>query len=353
MIPTMTNVYESLPPSAYWRSAVVDSGPFGLAGLIQPKFQVTRDLAVATAGSCFAQHVGRALRGAGLAVLDVEPAPPGLDADSAKRFGFGLYSGRYGNIYTTRQLRQLLQDVSQPQIRAEAIWTRDGRYFDALRPSVEPDGCDSAVEVMQLRAFHLARLAKMLAQCELFVFTLGMTESWVDADTGTVFPSAPGVLADPPPTAKVTFCNFTFAEVLADLTAARALLLTFNPAMRMILSVSPVPLTATASSRHVLVATSASKAILRAVVDEFARNKPDVDYVPSYEIITNPAAKGRFFAANLRSVTQEGVDLVMAHFLHAHDLAPLPTAAAPTVPAMENESDDLICEEALVEAFRK
>lgn len=348
----MTNPYETLPPAAFWRSAVAESGPYNLAGLFAPKFPVSRDMAVATAGSCFAQHVGRALRGAGLAVLDAEPAPPGLDPDSARRFGFGLYSGRYGNIYTTRQLLQLLQDAAHPRTRPEAIWTRDGRFYDALRPGTEPEGLESADELRQLRAFHLSRLSAMLRQCALFVFTLGMTEAWVDAATGTVFPSAPGILADPPASAQVVFHNFSFAEVLADLTAAFDLLRGFNPQMRLLLSVSPVPLTATATSRHVLAATMASKAILRAVVDDFTRDRPEVDYVPSFEIITNPAAKGRFFAANLRSVTQEGVDLVMAQFLQAHGLAPLPAGPEPNHPTPPDDADDLICEEALVEAFR-
>jgi hypothetical protein len=345
----MATVFDHLPPSAFWRSGVADSGPFGLSDLFQPRFPVTRDMAVATAGSCFAQHVGRALRGAGLAVLDVEPAPPGLDNPAA--YGFGLYSGRYGNIYTARQLRQLLQDTTTGHLRPQAIWHRDGRPHDALRPGIEPGGFASVDELRHLRAFHLHRLRDLFTRTELFIFTLGMTEAWVDA-TGTVFPTAPGVIADPPPGQPITFHNFTYPEILQDLTAARDLLHAFNPNMRLLLSVSPVPLTATASGRHVLAATTGSKATLRAVAADFTAAHPDTDYVPSYEVITHPAARGRFFAPNLRSVTQEGVDLVMAQFLHAHNLAPLPAPPSHT-PPHTTDPDALICEEALAEAFLK
>ena len=345
----MATPYDTLPPAAFWRSGVAEAGPFNLSGLVQPRFAVTRDLTVATAGSCFAQHVGRALRGAGLSVLDVEPAPPGLDGPQA--YGFNLYSGRYGNIYTCRQLHQLLHDTATATLRPEAVWHRDGRPHDALRPGIEPGGFASLHELRALRAFHLNRLRDLFTRTQLFVFTLGLTEAWVDATTGTVFPTAPGVIADPPQGQQVTFRTFTFAECLADLTAAHALLRRFNPAMRLLLSVSPVPLTATASGAHVLTATTASKATLRAVVADFLRDRPEVDYVPSYEIITNPAARGRFFAPNLRSVTPEGVDLVMAQFLHAHALAPLPPIAPPA-PLPETEQDPLICEEALAEAFQ-
>lgn len=343
----MATVYDTLPPAAFWRSGVVEAGPFNLSGLFQPRFAVTRDLTVATAGSCFAQHVGRALRGAGLSVLDVEPAPPGLPNPQA--YGFGLYSGRYGNIYTCRQLRQLLHDTATATLRPDAVWHRDGRPYDALRPGIEPGGFASLHELRALRAFHLHRLRDLFTRTQLFVFTLGLTEAWVDATTGTVFPTAPGVIADPPQGQTVTLRTFSFAEILDDLTAARDLLRQFNPDMRLLLSVSPVPLTATASGRHILTATTASKATLRAVVDDFIRTRPDVDYVPSYEIITNPAARGRFFAPNLRSVTAQGVDLVMAHFLHAHNLAPLPPAPPPE--PHPQDDDALICEEALAEGF--
>ena len=345
----MATVFDHLPPSAFWRSGVVEPGPFGLSGLFQPKFPVTRDMAAATAGSCFAQHVGRALRGAGLNVLDVEPAPPGLDNPAV--YGFGLYSARYGNIYTARQLAQLLQDTATGHLRPGAIWHRAGRPYDALRPAIEPGGFASTEELQTLRAFHLHRLRDLFTQTDIFIFTLGLTEAWVDA-TGTTYPTAPGLIADPPDSHDITFHNFTYPEVMQDLTAARDLLHAFNPAMRLLLTVSPVPLTATASGQHVLAASTASKATLRAAAQDFTAAHPDTDYVPSYEVITHPAAHGRFFAPNLRSVTQAGVDLVMAQFLHAHALAPLPATPTAT-PTPDTETDGLICEEALVEAFLK
>lgn len=348
----MSDLFANLPNAAFWRPGVVDSGPFDLTGLIQPKFPLTRDMAIATAGSCFAQHVGRALRQAGLPVLDVEPAPPGLEGEAARAYGFGLYSGRYGNIYTARQMRQLLEDTRKLIIRPQAIWQRCTRFYDALRPGTEPDGCASASEVTALRQFHLTRLKQLFTECQLFIFTLGLTETWEDVATGTIFPSAPGVIADPPAGTDIRFCNLTYPDVLDDLSALRKLLHRFNPTMKLLLTVSPVPLTATASGRHVLLANTTSKAILRAAADAFSRAHPDVDYMPSYEIITHPAARGRFFSDNLRSVTPEGVDHVMANFLAAHGLTALPTPDRPDPGPEADEADILICEEALLEAFR-
>ena len=89
-----------------------------------------------------------------------------------------------------------------------------------------------------------------------------------------------------------------------------------NPRVKVILTVSPVPLVATAEDAHVLVATTLSKSVLRVAAGAVASRESDVAYFPSFEIITGPQARGRYFAKDLRSVTEEGVDRVMALFFH-------------------------------------
>jgi hypothetical protein len=110
------------------------------------------------------------------------------------------------------------------------------------------------------------------------------------------------------------FNNFSAAETAADLTAFLGKLRQVNPGVRVMLTVSPVPLVATYEPRHVLAATTYSKAALRVAAEEVVRAEPGVCYFPSYEIITGPQARGRFFAGDLRSVTDEGVSRVMAVF---------------------------------------
>lgn len=345
----MTHPYSDLPARAFWRSGVAGADPLAPQGLYAPKFPLGPDAAIATAGSCFAQHVGRALREAGAQVLDAEPVPPGCPPAVARAYGYGIYSARYGNIYTTRQLVQLLQDAESG--RAEEVWERDGRFYDPLRPTIEPNGFASADEVLALRRAHLAAVRGLFAATTHFVFTLGLTECWQDAETGRVWPTCPGVVAGRFDAGRHRFVNLRLGDIRQDLEQARALLQHMRPGMRMILTVSPVPLTATASGGHVLAASTRSKAVLRAAADEFAADHEDVDYFPSYEIVTNPAARGRFFQPNLREVTPQGVRVVMRSFLAAHGLA---EAAVPRpVETSDSAAEDVICEEILLEAFRK
>ena len=62
----------------------------------------------------------------------------------------------------------------------------------------------------------------------------------------------------------------------------------------MILTVSPVPLVATAAGKHVLVATTYSKSVLRVACEEVCQKAADVMYFPSYEIITGNYNRGSY-----------------------------------------------------------
>jgi len=114
----------------------------------------------------------------------------------------------------------------------------------------------------------------------------------------------------------------------------------------------------------VLTATSHSKSLLRAVASEMVAAQPRVDYFPSYEIITHPAYRGRFFAPNLRSVLPAGVDHVMTQFFRDQaaafggETAAPPAAASVAAPepveAQEpelTEAEELRCEEEILAAF--
>lgn len=350
----MTHPYDDLADRAFWRSAVAETPPGALQGIFTPKFPLDRSAAIATAGSCFAQHIGRALRRAKLNVLDVEPGPVGAPQRVVQAYGYGMYSARYGNIYTTRQLVQLIRDAKTGHVDPAEFWTREGRWYDALRPTVEPGGIGALAEAMALRKAHLAAVLRLLKRSSHFVFTLGLTECWADRATGRVWPTCPGVVAGEFDPARHEFLNLGWRDVMADLAQVRGLLQGLHPGMKMILTVSPVPLTATASGGHVLPATSRSKAVLLAAANEFAAGHEDVDYFPSYEIVTNPAALSGYFAQNLREVTQLGVDTVIATFLGAHGIdAPTPPPLDLDALSSSVAAEDVVCEEILLEAMRK
>lgn len=316
----MTSPYSNLPDAAYWRTGVVDTDKSLWSDIFTPKFAITADDAIATAGSCFAQHIGRTLKGQGMTVLDAEPAPKGMSDADAKQRSYGIYSARYGNIYTPRQLRELLDDVAKNAVHPDLFWEKDGRFFDALRPGIEPDGFDSLNAAMAQRHAHLECVRTLLSGTDIFVFTLGLTEAWMDDTAGRVMALAPGVIAGDYDPERYRFHNFTFDELVNDLEAVFAALTAINPKIKLLLTVSPVPLTATASQDHVLAATTYSKSTLRAAAGALSDAYDAIDYFPSYELVTTWAQDIPAFEANLRSVTPQMVDRVMSVFLGAHKI---------------------------------
>ena len=314
----MASPYTNLESRSFWRSGVGETTPATVKDFYRAKFPLGRSQKIATAGSCFAQHVSNYLRKNGFSVLDAEPPPSLLDEEDAKRFGYGIYSARYGNIYTVRQLLQLARDARSGSVDPADIWTKDGRYFDVLRPNFEPDGFQSAEEALELRRDHLAKVQGLFEQMDVFIFTLGLTEAWIDRRCGRVFPTAPGTIAGSFDPDIHVFKNFAFEEIYADFEAFRACIRERNPGLRIILTVSPVPLTATASGAHVLLATTYSKSVLRAVAGALAASHDDVDYFPSYEVIASPWSRGAYYEDNLRSVRPDGVAAVMRIFFEAH-----------------------------------
>ncbi|MES2996859.1 MAG: GSCFA domain-containing protein [Verrucomicrobiota bacterium] len=349
--------YENLPSSSFWRTGVANQVFPNISGLYKKKFPISTDTKIATAGSCFAQHISRYLRKNGFNVINREPPPPGLSEVNAMKFGYGMYSARYGNIYTTRQLWQLALEAFGKRTVRDDCWRKDSGYVDALRPNVEPFGLSSPEEVRVHRQYHLKQVKALMLETELFIFTFGLTESWESKVDGTAYPTCPGTIAGTFDAEHYKFCNYSYNEVMNDFIGFYNFAKRQNPNLKFLITVSPVPLTATAGPHHVLQATTHSKSVLRAVAGSLADDYEDIDYFPSYEIITAPWTKGRFYAPNFRNVVEDGVDAVMRTFFAEHGdriLPPGPGAIRTEDPGDECVSeDDAVCEELLLDAFGK
>ena len=348
--------YLGLPDRQFWRNEPGIADPAAFDPVSDVPFQISRADRVVTAGSCFAQHLARHLSQAGFCHHQTEPAHPLFDETLARRFGYGLFSARYGNLYTPRQLLQLLRRAYGLFTPLQSAWPRGDapRVVDPFRPQIQPDGFTSEAELQADRDSHFAAIRAAVAEMQVFVFTLGLTEAWEDSRDGAVFPLAPGVAGGTYDPATVRFRNFDEAETAADLTEALAFIRARNPDVRIVLTVSPVPLNATYEDRHVYLSTSLSKAMLRLAAERVAQAFDACCYFPSYEIITAPHTRGRYFAEDCREVLPEGVAHVMAlffrHFAAGAGVAPVqvPDVAKAEVAAQRARAEaaiELLCDE--------
>jgi len=358
----MSHPYNNKPSYTRWSRAVAAPEFSQVNPAVGFPFKLSQSDKVATAGSCFAQHIARRLKSNGFNYFVTEAGHELASPELCEQYNYGIFSARYANIYTARQLVQLIERAYGDRTVADDHWVlEDGSFVDTLRPAIEPHGFTSLRELRADRAQHLAEVRRMFEQLDYFVFTLGLTEAWMDSVDGTVFPVCPGVAGGTFDPERHQFRNFGVREVVDDLRIAIGRIRSVNPAARFILTVSPVPLIATAEDQHVLVSTTYSKSVLRVACTEVINEFKDiVGYFPSYEIIMGSFNRGRYFADDLRSVMPEGVAHVMRIFMQTVSdgeyVAPAPRADAAdgTAERLERlqEMQRVVCEEELLELGR-
>lgn len=344
------NPYQSLDESKFWSPAVAKKSMFDISHLWSPRFKIGPNMRVATYGSCFAQHIGRALAARNFNWMITEPAPKGLSEENSKKFNYGIFSARTGNIYTTTLLAQWVSWATGEASPPDEVWEKDGRYYDPFRPNIEPNGFESREEMKVSRSLAIDAFKKSILECDVLVFTMGLTESWFHAEGGYEYPMCPGTVAGEFDEKTHQFVNQGYPQIRKALVSCLSGIKKLNPKVKVLLTVSPVPLTATMSGNHVLVATMESKSILRAVAGSVASDFRFVDYFPSYEIINSAPYKGAFFEPNLRSVNPVGVNHVMDQFFSClQDKFPL---KLPEKRVVDAGSGDAVCEEELLNAFQ-
>jgi hypothetical protein len=341
--------YQGLPDHNFWRKAVSEVESFRLDPVTHPKFQIAPSDRVSTAGSCFAQHISRHLRKTGFAYF-VPESGSHLPPHEQQALQYGTFSARYGNIYTVRQLRQLFDEAFGRRSPAVPAWLReDQRLADPLRPNIQPDGFSSLEALQNSRQTHLSHVCSVFLESDVLIFTLGLTETWRHRPSGEVYPLAPGVSAGDYDPALYEFVNFSLKETQLDLLSFLSDLQQLNPRIRVLLTVSPVPLIATYEPRHVLVSNTLSKSVLRVAAQAATDAFPWVDYFPSYELFAGAHHQGRYFQGDLREAAPTGVAHAMrlfaSHYLKANASFSAPAGAPSGPPASGAALPEIVCDE--------
>ena len=342
----MSHPYRGLPPHQFWNTGVTQAPPGALDPMTSAKFQIHPGDQVATMGSCFAQHISRHLVKRGLSYFVTESGDAQSSPEELSARNYGVFSARYGNVYTVRQGIQLIDRAFGNFEPSEQVWEASAGFVDPFRPQIEPKPWATPDEVIRSRNEHMVAVRRIFLESSVLVFTLGLTETFVSKQDGSVFPVAPGVSGGSYSPEHYDFKNFRVDEVISDLhlfiSKARAI----NPSLRIILTVSPVPLIATFEPRHVLVSTTISKATLRVAAHEITQTYDFVEYFPSFEIISGSAIGAPYFESDLRQVRQVGVDHVMRIF-EKHMLQSSNTSKTftPDLSSEPSQSHNVVCDE--------
>lgn len=304
--------YRSQPDRAFWSRSV--SSGFDPTIAFAPQHQlIGRTDRVASVGSCFASNLVPWLEISGVEYVRTERVHPAF-AELGENLGYRNFSAAYGNVYTSRQLRQLAERATGLFVPAEDRWYTAGAVVDPFRPGLRyPADDDDEFDLQTERHFAATRAAFDAAT--VIVVTLGLTEMWMSREDGAAYPGAPGTIAGTFDPQRHVMHELTVDEVVDDLVAFAGIVRETNPAARFIVTVSPVPLVATATTDHVVVASIRSKSVLRIAAERFVEADSASSYFPSYEIIAGPQAPHEYFETDRRSVSPSGVSAVMRTLL--------------------------------------
>ncbi|NBB37628.1 GSCFA domain-containing protein [Sphingobium yanoikuyae] len=157
---------------------------------------------------------------------------------------------------------------------------------------------------------------RLFDAAEVFIITLGLSEIWYDEPTGEVFWRAPPKDKMDPERHK--FRVASFEETKHNLGEIRRLISQYRPDAKVVFTVSPIPLAASFRTVPCISANAASKAIVRAAVDEYYREaKPTDDqlfYFPSYDIVLSMF--NHQFVADRRHINSQVLAFNMKVFEH-------------------------------------
>jgi hypothetical protein len=154
-----------------------------------------------------------------------------------------------------------------------------------------------------------------LLDADVFITTLGLAETWYDKTSGeTLWRVIPEDLYDP---VRHAHKVLSFAEHIEALEAIDRIRRQWLPELRVVYTVSPIPMSSTFRPIAAVTANSVSKAIIRAALDEFLRTRPaelnsTYFYFPSYELVTTMFR--HVFESDGRHLHQYAIEAVCSLF---------------------------------------
>lgn len=281
--------------------------------VLKPSFKLQPGESVFTIGSCFARNIERRLSDAGFRV-------PSLDFDAPAEEG-----------YPGAPISNILNKYSPEGMLNEILFARHGEEFRKASDFLV-EGAAGQVADYQLHIHKPVEMARALerrhqvrelfrsaiAESRVTVITLGLIEAWYDR-LGRVY------LNDHPSHNMVKLhgdrFHFEVLTVIRTLETVTALIDNLAEMrggdLKIMLTVSPVPLQRTFTNDDVIVANCRSKSLLRGVAGEIADKYDFVDYVPSYESVIYSDFASSWVSDQVH-VSQERISHVVNRILDAY-----------------------------------
>jgi hypothetical protein len=277
---------------------------------VSPKFQIKRSSRVFTIGSCFARNIERALLSQNIDVVTGKfSLPP--EAYMAKANPGGALN-KYNTHSIESEILSAFDLVNYPN--SGLIEADDGLWWDPLSTMTKIADFETVSGVRE----KIRAVTQRLVDCDAVVITLGLNEVWVDRETGIYMNQMP-----PAPLMRKHKDRFAislsgYEDNMATLERTISVIRSkAKDNLKIVFTVSPVPMGATLTPRDVIVANTYSKSMLR-ICSQALSNKYDfVDYFPSYEMVMN-SPRDITWHDDLIHVRDEAVRFITSYFIEKY-----------------------------------
>ena len=278
---------------------------------VQPSFRIERGATVFTIGSCFARNIERHLAALGCRV-------PMMDLSLPATEWAGEPNGAI-NRFHPPSFRQTLEWAAVIRDRDGKVGWDDCEAFafdceNGLLHDLDL-ACTSVPQARFIeRRQHIYDIVSTAFEADCLMMTPGLIEAWRDRKTGLYLHEAPAQKAMLAAPDRWELEILPYETCLADMLAAIDVVRARNPAVKVLLTTSPVPMSATFSGQDVRIANTFSKSVLRAVCGAATFQRSLVDYFPSYECATLSFPMGVWKGDRIH-ITSGFVGKIVAHML--------------------------------------
>lgn len=270
---------------------------------LTPSFSFSTSDQIFTIGSCFAREIENHMssRGFQLPALSIEIPREERNSEAGNDI-----LNKYSVHSMENEIRWAFEGSPAPQ----DFYLKVGEdlWHDAqMAPNLNPATLERVIE----RRAMVSTLFRKLPDCRVVVLTLGLAEAWFDTKTNLYLNGIPPQFALSADSSRFQLHILSHDDIVESLERIHALLSKYGHAdFKMLLTVSPVPFKATFSGNDALVANTYSKSVQRAAAETFVRRHLQVDYFPSYEMVTLTDRKAAYELDNIH-VTRPMVGHIM------------------------------------------
>jgi tetratricopeptide (TPR) repeat protein len=246
----------------------------------KPSFTFSQADRIMTIGSCFAREMEHRLAQLGFDLpMKAVALPPEERATKTENDIISKFT-----VQSIENELTWASGVAPPPPEQLFLQVGEGLWHD---PQLVNNAHPASIERVAERRDMVQSAFRQLPGCRIVIITLGLAEAWFDHDTSLYLNTAPPAAALKRHPGRFSLDVLDYEDILASLERIYGLLQRHgHPDFRVLITVSPVPFKATFTGEDAITANTYSKSVQRAACQAFVARHDNVDYFPSYEIVT-------------------------------------------------------------------